>query len=289
MPPPLRSLASAAGKRAAKGDAAGMACDEVPQVDLKGRQQHPLSSPPQQQLAGLRETFGAVEYSLLLLPALYVALRAADTPAMPLLFAAGNCLLCMVMRLRSQIWPPAKPDHVRTAAPSRRRSVGGAVWNHFTSTKCGTDGHRPQRSVVKGASCWLFALPAVDIVWLTWDRPDKWDMYDHEVYLLAVQCLLSFMADHVMIWEQSVWHPLDRFWAALLTFYGFTKQFVLEQSTAGKIAAWLGVASTILAFTTARRRHGLKDHHLYHALFHVCVVSGWISCTRADAHHGGWL
>ena len=231
-----------------------------------------------QRQATVTETCGAVEWCIVALPLVYWALRMqyGVEHFNPLSWSLTLFSLVVLIAIKEH-YRETGIKLIKTTDKGVKKSIYEKL-KHFTTSKtCGTERHTPVKTVIKGASCALFLIPAADIVYLQGVYPDQRRLFpQYEVVMLVCQALFAFMADHVMVPKDSYWHPIDRVSALTLTTYGFTKFLHIPMPWYCAATAILGVVSCCVYFSCiARRHHGLPTHHVHHALFHIVVATGW--------------
>ena len=232
--------------------------------------------------ATVRETLELLEYLVLLCPVGYLMARVLDLQEWikPEFWCCLQLFFVVLLAVRERLRRVGDKEKLLAAAaaakeptPPHTATLSTRIKHFLTSTQCGTDRHKPAKTFVKGLSCFLFALPALEICFFA---EPHYSLDRHEVYMLLSQCVFSFMADYAMVPFNSIWHPADRISALLLTLYGLVKPFVMGYNMEDTFCAYVAVAAVCVYFSqVARRHHGLQTHHVHHALFHVVVASGW--------------
>eukprot|EP01061_Rhynchopus_euleeides_P008671 TRINITY_DN17804_c0_g4_i1.p1 TRINITY_DN17804_c0_g4~~TRINITY_DN17804_c0_g4_i1.p1 ORF type:complete len:290 (+),score=62.67 TRINITY_DN17804_c0_g4_i1:111-872(+) len=238
--------------------------------------------------ATLWETLELLEYLILLCPIAFLLcrvlqLRALVKPELWCLLQTSLVVLLMLREMRRGVGQREKKIERESNAHLPEKTVLQKIVHFCTSTKCGTDRHKPTKSVIKGASCFLFALPACEIMFNFEDPLYSQDY--HEALMLFSQCIFSYMADHAMVPHDSIWHPADRISALALTGYGIAKPIILGYNMEDMMCSYTAVTAVCIYFSQiARRHHGLPSHHIHHALFHVVVAAGWNYTSLSVLH-----
>ena len=243
-------------------------------------------------VASVFETMELLEWCIVLGPLCFLATRLLgwESVLRPELFALAQFVFVVLLMFRERHRGVGDKERAMEKAATAKkgeqhpteRSVAGRLVHFCTDRTCGTDRHKPVKTSVKGASCFLFALPALDILASYDAAPVVYADHMHEVAMLLGQCVFSFMADHVMVPHSSSWHPADRVCALTLTSYAFVKPYVFGCNLEDTLTSTASVAAACVYFSQiARRHHGLATHHVHHAIFHVIVAAGWNYSNRS--------
>ena len=157
---------------------------------------------------------------------------------------------------------PVKPKAARAAVADQ--AFPHSILSRFFSPKTKLE-WLPRKSMVVGASSFLYCLPFFWGGWIFW----------------PIQALFSFMSDYVMTGRDSWWHPADRCLATGLTI------FIIPWVAAPAIGWPQTIAGCTIVFTAyglsvrAMARRRFREYEIAHSAWHI---SGSLAICYVMSH-----